>query len=170
MHQYRILLVDDSPNILKALLRSFKDEGYKIFTAYSAKEALDLLSRESVDLIISDQNMPEISGIDLLKLVMVKYPQIIRLMLTGTTDFEVSKEAINKGEIYRFFNKPFDDFEFLLSVKYALKNKCLEEENNKLKSSLTEKEERLKQLEIQHPGITKRERTSDGAFIIEDGQ
>jgi two-component system response regulator HupR/HoxA len=170
MNQYKMLLVDDSPNILKALLRSFKDEGYKIFTAGSAKEALDQLTRESVDLIISDQNMPEISGIDLLKLVRLKYPKIIRMMLTGTTDFEVAKEAINKGEIYRFFNKPCDDFELLLSVKYALKNKCLEEENNKLKNALSEKEEKLKQLESKYPGITKRERTSDGAFVIENGQ
>lgn len=91
-------------------------------------------------------------------------------MLTGATDFEVAKEAINKGEIYRFFNKPCDDFELLLSVKYALKNKCLEEENNQLKNALIDKEEKLKQLETQYPGITKRERTNDGAFVIENGQ
>jgi len=170
MNQYKILLVDDSPNILKALQRIFKDEGYKIFTVGSAKEALDKLSHESIDLMISDQNMPEISGIDLLKLVRIKYPKIIRMMLTGVTDFEVAKEAINKGEIYRFFNKPCDDFELLLSVKYALKHKFLEEENYLLKKALTDKEEKLKLLEAQYPGITKRELTSDGAIVIENGQ
>lgn len=169
MRQYKILLVDDSENILKALKRIFKDEGYKIFTACSAKDALEILGKEEIDLIMSDQNMPEISGIDLLKLVRIKFPKVIRIMLTGLTDFEVAKEAINKGEIYRFFNKPCDDFELLLSVKYALKHKYLEEENYLLKSSLMEKEERLKQLEAQYPGITKKKVTSDGSIVIENG-
>ena len=169
MQQYKILLVDDSPNILKALQRSFRDEGYKIFTAASAKAAMEILEHEPVDLIISDQNMPEINGTELLKLVRIKFPNIIRMMLTGLTDFEVAKEAINKGEIYRFFNKPCDDFELLLSVKYALKNKHLEEENNLLKNSLMEKEEKLKQLEARYPGITKKQVTCDGSIIIENG-
>jgi len=169
MRQFKILLVDDSQNILKALQRSFKNEGYKIFTAGSAKEAMGILDRERVDLIMSDQNMPEISGVELLKLVRMKFPRIIRIMLTGLTDFELAKEAINKGEIYRFFNKPCDDFELLLSVKYALKHKYLEEENNLLKNSLMEKEEMLKQLEAEYPGITKRKVTKDGSIVIENG-
>jgi DNA-binding NtrC family response regulator len=169
MRQYKILLVDDSPNILKALCRSFKDEGYKLITAGSAKAALEILGKEPVDLIISDHNMPEISGIELLKLVRIKFPKVIRMMLTGLTDFEVAKEAINKGEIYRFFNKPCDDFELLLSVRYALKHKFLEEENSQLKNSLMEKEEKLKALESKYPGITRKNVTRDGSIVIENG-
>ena len=169
MRQFKILLVDDSQNILKALQRSFRNEGYKIFTAGSAKEAMGILDRERVDLIISDQNMPEIAGGELLRLVRIRYPRIIRMMLTGLTDFELAKEAINKGEIYRFFNKPCDDFELLLSVKYALKHKYLEEENSLLKKSLMEKEEMLRQLEGKFPEITKKMVTKDGSIVIENG-
>jgi len=148
MSRFKILLVDDSPNMLKALKRTFKSEGYELFTVLSAKEALEVLKKEDIDLIISDENMPEISGTELLKLVKVQYPLIIRIMLTGLVNFEVVKNAINKGEIYRFFNKPWDDFELLFNVRHALKQKVLEEENSQLKSNLKQQEKYLRQLDL----------------------
>jgi len=160
-------LVDDSPNMLKALKRTFKSEGYELFTVLSAKEALEVLKKEDIDLIISDENMPEISGTELLKLVKVQYPLIIRIMLTGLVNFEVVKNAINKGEIYRFFNKPWDDFELLFNVRHALKQKVLEEENSQLKSNLKQQEKYLRQLEIEYPGISEKKMSADGSIIID---
>ena len=167
MLKHRLLLVDDSEFIIKALKRVMRDEGYEIFSANSAKEALEILSTKEIDLIISDQNMPEVSGTELFKLVKIKYPQIIRIMLTGVTDFDVIKDAINKGEIYRYFNKPFDDFELMISVRYALRQKELELENQSLKEKLEAKENYLKQLEMEYPGITQKKVASDGAIIID---
>ena len=169
--RFNILLVDDSKNILKSLRRSFVDENYVIFEALSAKEALVILLKEEIDLILTDENMPAITGTELLKTVRTQFPSVIRMMLTGLTDFETVKNAINRGEIYKFFNKPWDEFELLLSVKYALKQKELLEENNNLKIKLKSQTEYLVQLEGQYPGISSKNLSDDGSIILqtEDG-
>lgn len=169
MSRFKILLVDDSPNMLKALKRTFRSEGYKLFTVLSGKEALEILKKEDIDLLISDENMPEMSGTELLKLVSIQHSTVIRIMLTGLVDFEVIKNAINKGEIYRFFNKPWDDFELLFNVRHALKQKALEEENSQLKSNLKQHEKYLRQLEIEYPGISEKNLSEDGSIIIDSG-
>jgi DNA-binding NtrC family response regulator len=168
MQQFKILLVDDSRCILKALRRVFKPEGYNIFTAESAQEAMKIIAKEDINLIITDHNMPEVSGNELLKTIRKLYPDIIRIMLTGLTDIEVVKNAINTGEIYRFFNKPWDDFELLVSVRYALKQRALEKENAHLKSTVNKQDLLLKKLEKEHPGITVKKVDQDGAIIIDD--
>lgn len=167
MCRFKILLVDDSPNVLKALQRAFRAEGYTMLTAESAQEAMAVLEKEAVDVIISDENMPGISGTELLRLVKERYPDTVRIMLTGLTDIEVAKNAINNGEIYRFFNKPWDDFELLISVRHALQQKTVERENARLKSIVKTQEETFKQLEEQYPGITQKRVAEDGAIIID---
>lgn len=167
MSQYKILLVDDSSNVLKALKRSFVSEGYEIHTAQSAEDALKVLNAVGIDLIITDENMPGVSGTELLKKIKDLYPDTVRIMLTGVTDMGVAKRAINSGEIYKFFTKPWDDFELLLSVRYALKEKSLEKENIKLKKAVEEQKEILINLEKEHPGITEKNVDSDGCIIID---
>ena len=167
LRNFKILLVDDSQNVLNALKRTFKIEDYRLFFAKSAKEALTVLKENDIDLIISDENMPQVSGTELLKIAKSQYPSVIRMMLTGLTDFEIVKNAINNGEIYKFFNKPWDDFELLLSVRYALHQKTLEEENSRLKNSLKERDEYLSELENNYPGITKKKLSSDGSIILD---
>lgn len=168
MCQHKLLLVDDSPSILKALQRAFKSEGYSIFAAGSAQEAMRVLAIEDIDVLITDENMPGVSGTEMLKTVRDTYPNVIRIMLTGMTDIEVAKRAINSGEIYRFFTKPWDDFELLTSVRYALKLKALEQENTQLKSAVGRQEDLLKQLEREFPGIAERKIAPDGSIIIDE--
>jgi DNA-binding NtrC family response regulator len=168
MDQSKVLLVDDSPNILNALLRVFRDEGYKIFTANSGKAALEILKKESIDLILCDENMPEMPGTELLRFARVQYPQMVRIMLTGLFDLELAKTAINKGEVYKFFNKPWDDFELIISVRYALKQKMLEAEHTKLKNIVDAQSRILNALELEYPGISKKKLSEDGAVIIEE--
>jgi two-component system, probable response regulator PhcQ len=170
MEQFKILLVDDSPNVLNALIRVFKDEGYNIFTATSSKAGLEILKNERIDLIISDENMPEMPGTEFLRVASVQYPQTIRIMLTGLFDLELAKNAINKGEVYKFFNKPWDDFELLISVRYALKQKMLETKYIKLKNVVAAQSKILNALEMEYPGISQKELSEDGAVIIEDNQ
>lgn len=142
-------------------------EGYTILTAQSGPEAIAVLSTKDIDLLITDENMPGMSGTDLLKTVCDMYPQVVRIMLTGASDIEVAKKAINSGEIYKFFTKPWDDFELLVSVKYALKLKQLEKENVKLKSVIKGQENLLNKLEKEYPGISKKKLTADGSIIID---
>lgn len=168
MLQFKILLVDDSPNILKALLRTLRPEGYATFTAGSAREAMDVLETESIDLIVTDENMPGLSGTDLLRVMKNRYPSVIRIMVTGASDIEVAKEAINRGEIYRFFTKPWDDFELLISIRYALQQKAIEQDNARLRSLVRNQEGLLRELETEHPGITERKVAADGSIIIDE--
>jgi two-component system probable response regulator PhcQ len=168
MQRFRLLLVDDSRNVLRSLERTFRDEGYEILKASSARQALMILESETVDMIISDENMPELSGTELLRLVREKRPDIIRIMITGLTDINVAKDAINRGEIYRFFNKPWDELELLITVREAFKSRLLEKENTRLKSEVKKQQQLLKELEMQYPGITRKQVSKDGAFIIDE--
>jgi len=167
MHQHKILLVDDSPNVLKALQRTFRMEKYSILCASSATEAMEILVNEDIDVIVSDENMPGVTGTELLMQVHDLYPEIIRMMLTGTTDVEVAKNAINRGEIWRFFTKPWDDFELLTAVRQALKMCNLDRENMQLKTEVKKQDIMLQRLEKEYPGITERSLASDGSIIID---
>ena len=142
MSNFTLLLVDDSPNILKAMKRVFSPEGYDILMAESAKEALEVMAVEEVDLVITDENMPGLSGTDLLRIIRESHPNVMRFMVTGADDIEVAKNAINSGEIYRFFTKPWDDFELLVCVKQALAHRMIMKENEKLRKKRKKSRER----------------------------
>jgi response regulator RpfG family c-di-GMP phosphodiesterase len=120
MTLFKILLVDDSRGIRKALSRSLRDDRIELLDADSATAALGILEKQTVDLIIADEHMPGLSGTDLLRLVKERFPETIRFMLTGATDIDVAKDAINRGEVERFFTKPWDDAELRRAVKHAL--------------------------------------------------
>ena len=167
MSQPKILLVDDSQSILKALRRTFALEDFNVTCASSAAEALAVLAKNDIDIIISDENMPGVSGTVLLQQARELFPSVIRMMLTGATDIEVAKNAINQGAIWRFFTKPWDDFELMTSVKQALKVRDLERENDRLKVSLRHQTELLRNLEEEYPGIADKRVSSDGAIIID---
>jgi len=104
-----ILLVDDEPNILRALSRVLRKDGYRILLAESADEAFTLLALNDVQLIISDQRMPKITGTEFLSRVKTIYPHTIRIVLSGYTDLKSVTDAVNQGSIYRFLTKPWDD-------------------------------------------------------------
>ena len=167
MSQPKILLVDDSPNILKALSRTFALEDWEIICAPSATEALTKLAHEEVDIVISDENMPGMTGTELLNKARELYPNVVRMMLTGATDIEVAKRAINEGAISRFFTKPWEDYELLIGVQQALRVKQLEGENKQLKASVQQQETLLAELESEYPGIAEKRLAADGAIIID---
>lgn len=163
-----MLLVDDSEAMLNALTRVFKFfEEYVTHTAIDAHSALEILGSERIDLIITDQNMPKISGTELLNTVRTLYPEVMRIMLTGNTDIETAKQAINSGQIMRFFTKPFDEFELLIAVRYAYEQRKLLNENTNLRKVIENQKTLLDKLEDIHPGITKINLSDDGAYVIE---
>ena len=104
-----LLLVDDEANILSALQRLLRRDGYHVLTAGSAAEGLELLALNAVQVIVSDQRMPQMSGTEFLSRVRDMYPDTVRMVLSGYTDLKSVTDAINHGAIYKFLSKPWDD-------------------------------------------------------------
>ena len=141
-----ILLVDDEPSILSSLRRLFRPQGYRIQTAESGAEGLEILEREHIDLIISDMRMPEMDGATFLKQARSRWPKTIRILLTGYADITSTVAAINQGEIYRYIAKPWDDSEIITIVREALERQLLESENLRLTALTQTQNDELKSL------------------------
>lgn len=163
-----ILIVDDEPGLIKALKRSFIDDPVYIYTADNAMEGLALLAAHKIKVVISDEMMPGMSGAEFLAKVSSRLPQVIRIMLTGHASLNAAIKAINKGEIYRFFTKPWDDFELRFAVKSSIEKYDLEEENRRLLSIVRQQALNLKLLEKEFPGITQLRYDEKGRIIVQD--
>jgi diguanylate cyclase (GGDEF)-like protein/PAS domain S-box-containing protein len=116
-----ILLVDDEQNVLRALARLLRRDGYRILTAGGFQEALDHLGANTVDLILSDQRMPDGKGTEFLGKIKETYPDTIRMILSGYADLSAVTDAVNGGAIYRFLTKPWDDDELRKTIRDALR-------------------------------------------------
>src|SRR5450830_265110 len=129
-----LLCVDDEPNILSALKRLFRGKGWQVLSAEGGQTALALLETQNVDLVISDMRMPEMDGAQFLTQVRARWPDTVRLLLTGHSDINAIIEAINRGEIYRYITKPWDDNDIVLIVRQALERQVLELEKKRLEA------------------------------------
>jgi len=129
---HAVLIVDDEPKIYHALRRALHREPYDVVYASGGADALKLLGERSIDVIIADQNMPEMQGSVLLSRVRQQFPDIVRMMLTGDARLETVMAAVNKGEIYRFFTKPCNESELIISLRDALQMRALKFEAARL--------------------------------------
>lgn len=120
-----LLLLDDEENILRALTRVLRRDGYQILTASRAQDAFALLAKHEVQVIISDQRMPEMNGTAFFSQVKDLYPDTIRIVLSGYTDLTSVTEAINQGAIYKFLTKPWDDAQLRATVAQAFQHQVL---------------------------------------------
>jgi diguanylate cyclase (GGDEF)-like protein len=132
----RLLLVDDEQNILSALKRLLRRDGYLIYTASSGLEALALLDGTEVDVIVSDQRMPGMLGADFLRAARAKYPDTVRIMLSGYTELQSVTDAVNEGAIYKFLTKPWDDELLRGHISEAFRIKEAADENRRLSGAL----------------------------------
>ena len=145
--QATVLFVDDEPNILSSLRRLFRPLGYKVLTAESGAAGLQVLEQEArIDLVVSDMRMPEMDGARFLELVRERWPDTIRLLLTGYSDITSILAAINRGEIYRYITKPWDDNDIQLVVRHALERRALELEKDRLEALTRTQNDELKAL------------------------
>lgn len=142
----RVLCVDDEPNILFALRRLFRHEGYEVLLAESGRAGLEMLESQAVDIVISDMRMPGMDGTQFLESVRTRWPDTVRLLLTGYADVQLIIGAINRGEIYRYITKPWDDNDILLVVRHGLERKALEQEKQRLEALTRAQNEELKEL------------------------
>jgi putative nucleotidyltransferase with HDIG domain len=141
-----VLFVDDEANILSSLKRLFHPCGYRILMAEGGKQALEIMEQEPVDLVISDMRMPEMNGAQFLAQVNERWPQTVRILLTGHSEIKDTIDAINQGHIYRYIAKPWEDNDIILSVKQALHQKQLELANQRLEALTRKQNEELKDL------------------------
>lgn len=130
--QRTLLLVDDEPNVLAALKRLFRRDGYTIITANSGLEGLEVLAQHKVDVIMSDQRMPGMTGVQFLRAAKLSHPDTIRIVLSGFTELQSVTDAINEGAIYRFLTKPWDDEQLRDQISKAFEYRELQEENLQL--------------------------------------
>jgi len=138
-----LLLVDDEANILSALMRLLRRDGYDILTALSAIEGLELLATHPVDVIISDQRMPGMSGVEFLRRAKTLHPETVRLVLSGYTDLQAVTDAINEGAIYKFLTKPWDDGILRANIDEAFRHKEMADENRRMHTELALTNERM---------------------------
>ena len=136
--QYHILYIDDEPDNLMAFTAVFRRH-YTVYSAQSAAEAVALLENNKIDLVISDQRMPQMTGVEFFEKISTAYPDIIRMILTGYSDVQAIVDAINRGKVYYYITKPWEMNELkvildnaLESYSLKLKNKELETEKNQL--------------------------------------
>jgi len=143
-------------------------EPYELLSAGSAEEALELLETEPVDVVVSDEMMPGMSGSEFLSIVRRQYPDTIRIILTGHANLEMAIRAINEGEIYRFFRKPCNVFDLAITIRQALQQKALMAEAFRLLKMARRQKRTIEALERKYPGITKVKKDSTGEILLDD--
>jgi DNA-binding NtrC family response regulator len=163
----KILIVDDEENVCNALRRSLRKEGYELHFASEPAQGLEVLKQHKFDLVLSDHLMPNMTGLEFLKLVRDRYPDCMRMMLTGHADMQTAIDAINHGEIYRFLTKPWDDTELKVTLFLAFEQLDLERENRRLLATVRRQHDLLKTLEREYPGIGDIVRDADGAIVLD---
>lgn len=145
MEKRTVLFVDDESNILKSLNRLLRSEPYQSLFAQGGEEALDILGRESVNVIVTDLGMPEMDGFTLLKQVQENYPDVIRLVLSVSGDTDSILKAINKESVYRYILKPWEERELKIIIRQAIEMFNLQEEKRNLLTRLDEHNRLLEQ-------------------------
>ncbi|MDJ0867431.1 MAG: response regulator [Myxococcota bacterium] len=146
MPEHTILFVDDEVNILKALKRLMRHEPWNVECACRGQDALQIMDRTPAQVVVSDQRMPEMSGVDLLQAVRERQPDVVRMMLTGYTEMNVAVEAINRGEIYRLITKPWNDEELKATIRQAFDHYDLKQEIKRLNQVTREQNFKLQDM------------------------
>ena len=130
-----VLYIDDEVNNLNSFKAAFRRD-FEIFTASSAKEGRKILDSEEIGVIITDQRMPGMTGIEFLESILPVYPDTIRILLTGFSDINAVMDAINRGQVYKYLVKPWQNDELKMYIENALEIYNLRKENKELARKL----------------------------------
>lgn len=179
---YRLLLVDDEPNILSSLrrviaampLEAFGGEAPQVELFTSANAALERARTVPFDLVLSDYRMPELDGVEFLTRMLQLQPDVARLILSGYADLGALIRAINDAQIFRFIGKPWNDYDVQSALSQALRQRQLLLDNRRLadqvrvsRGLLSKQDLVLKQLEARFPGLTRVNRNADGSIELD---
>ena len=147
MEKKKILFVDDERSVLRAIERLFLEDEYEIISALSGDEGLAVLeSVAPIQVVVSDYRMPRMNGVDFLKQVHARWPDTIRIVLSGYADTASVVAAVNEGQIYRFVAKPWNDNELKMTLSNAVETYNLNQMNRELTERLQEYNEELEDL------------------------
>jgi len=133
--EIQVLFLDDEESIVDGVQRLFMRESYEVFATTKVSEAREALAKYKIKVVVSDYRMPDISGTQFLQEVKQQYPDTVKILFTGYTDFSAAEEAINVGEVYRFISKPWKTTELLSTVR-----QCIEHYDLMLKAKTKEEE------------------------------
>jgi DNA-binding NtrC family response regulator len=173
MAEHSVVIVDDEQHVLTALERLLRDEPYTLSTTTRPTDLIEVVKHSPVSLLISDYQMPEMTGVELFKTVKAICPETIRIILTGKADMQATIRAINEGEVFRFITKPWDDEDLKITIRHALMQHDLWAENRQLVRAVQAQRQALAEIERQYPGITKGPEAKRGAtdiYVIDETQ
>jgi len=166
--EHTVLFVDDEQALLDSVRNTLRKEPYEIVTACSASEGLRTLHERRIDVVVSDERMPGVTGTDFLAFVRQRYRDTVRIMLTGQASLDAAIQAINEGEVYRFLTKPCSPLQLAQTLRDALLWIDLKREGSRLLAAVRRRRELMQALEQEHPGITSLARDEEGAVLVED--
>ena len=144
-NKYTILYVDDEESNLNIFKHTFRRE-YNILVANNALEGLEILKKEQVDLILTDQRMPEMDGVEFLKHTLMKYPNLNRILITGYSDFDAIRKAINEAQIFQYLQKTWHEENLRQIIEQALQVYLVKQENEILAKQISEKNKELEKI------------------------
>lgn len=165
----KVLLVDDDPGVVAAVTKALLDEACDLLVVFSAAEALAILEREHVRIVVADETVDDMSGMDFLRLVSRDFSDTVRILLTGQDHLEQAKQGLNQGQLFRFFVKPFRDEDLAATIRQALSpagGRPLDARRLQVKKAM--EAVLLQDLETKHPGITRVDTDEEGAIVIDD--
>jgi DNA-binding NtrC family response regulator len=163
-----VLCVDDDPDMLAAVVRTIKTAGYHVLAADSPSQALQILGNQAVAVLVSDFEMPEMTGVELAVRARDLQPETVRMMLTGRNTVDTAVAGINIGEVFRFLSKPFQPDQLKREVAAAVEHhrEVADVANERL--TVVRRKRVLEALEGDFPGITAVPRDDDGAYLLDD--
>ncbi|OLC77648.1 MAG: hypothetical protein AUG04_00415 [Deltaproteobacteria bacterium 13_1_20CM_2_69_21] len=161
-----ILVVDDEEQVRTALTRLLEREGYTVTSAEGPTEGLEILRQQPIKLVISDHNMPDMSGIEFFRLIRERHPHVCRIMLTGDPERETIIRAVNEGEVYRFLPKPWNNTTIRVTVYFAFEAIQLEEENRRLVKALRRQLQFVRTLERDFPYLAALARQEEAELLL----
>ncbi len=163
-----VLLVDDEAHVTEGLSRHFPRQDYEVLRANSAAQAYELLAQRAVDVVVSDERMPGESGTEFLANVRQRYPNTIRMVLSGQASLEAAVRAINEGEVYRFLLKPCNPIDLILTIQQALQHRHLAEQSRALLLEFQRQAALLETLQSGRSTFLDVQRDATGALLVDE--
>jgi len=162
-----ILFVDDEPTFLGSILRALRGFPFEVLGAASGDEAIMLMRKRNVDVLVSDIDMPGMTGLELVKIVRREFPTTVRMLLTGAGTMDRTLEAINEGEVHRFFTKPLD-YELFQATISALVDRIEKlRRDSEADERAARRDEFLRWVEATFPGTLDVVRSEHGEVVVD---
>ncbi|MBK8014625.1 MAG: response regulator [Deltaproteobacteria bacterium] len=165
--RFSVLFVDDEAEILNGFRDALRKQPFSILTATSGDQGLAMLEEHRIDVVVSDEQMPKMSGTEFLGVVRQRHPNTVRIVLTGQASLDAAIRAINEGEVYRFLTKPCSPIDLAFTIMQGLQMRELAYHSARLLDRSRKQRSALEALEAKHPGISQVEVDDRGAILLD---